>query len=161
MKLLTVFMLIASLTTFADQVKNDLVKLQLKVCKMNWLETELMSNSDLKELRSKAQYHRKKLLNQVCLNDPKLNSMRDDCAEAWDQLQNDTSNGQKQEAFLIKCLEINAHLIIKSKDNIEYKNWVKLLKKLESEQLKLYKVLDDQKAKKFKSLIEKLQKLRT
>ena len=91
--------------------------------------------------------------------------MLEDCNKAWETLQNDSSNGKKQEMYLTKCLEINAYLMMNIRGHKDfkqpYKSWSDLAKKLGDTQYKLYKLLDFKKAQKFKGFIGDLQKNRS
>jgi len=162
--LLSTLILFLSLNSFAEMSSTDLVKLQRKIYKMNWAETELMANADIRQMKNKVQYSRKQLLQEVIQDDRELKLMHDDCAQAYKALQNDLSNGKKQELYLTKCLEINAYMILKTKAQNQhekvYAKWQNVATDLEFAQHELHKVLDVKKARQFKTLTTKLQEQR-
>ncbi|EDM27914.1 hypothetical protein LNTAR_00895 [Lentisphaera araneosa HTCC2155] len=162
--LLSTLILFMSLNSFAEMSSTDLVKLQRKIYKMNWAETELMANADIRQMKNKVQYSRKQLLQEVIQDDRELESMYEDCAQAYKALQNDSSNGKKQELYLTKCLEINAYMILKTKAEKQhekvYGKWSDLATELEFAQYELHKVLEAKKAAQFKALITQLQEQR-
>ena len=162
--LFSTLILFMSLNSFAEMSSTDLVKLQRKIYKMNWAETELMSNADIRKMKNKVQYSRKQLLQEVIQDNRELKLMHDDCAQAYKALQNDSSNGKKQELYLTKCLEINAYIILKTKAENQhekvYAKWSDLAIDLELAQYELHKVLDAKKAHQFKILTTQLQEQR-
>ena len=162
--LLSTLILFLSLNSFAEMSSTDLVKLQRKIYKMNWAETELMANADIRQMKNKVQFSRKQLLQEVIQDDRELKLMHDECAKAYKALQNDSSNGKKQELYLTKCLEITAYIILKTeaaKQNKKaYAKWRSLAAELEFAQYELHKVLEAKKAAQFKALITQLQKQR-
>jgi hypothetical protein len=166
MKYLTLLsMLLTGMSSLAQIGTEELIKLQRNIHKMNWAETELMANPEVREMRKKVQYERKQLLKEVSSSDKQLKTMLEDCNKVWEALQNDSSNGKKQGIYLTKCLEINAYLMIHVRDNKDfnqpYKTWSDLAKKLEDSQYNLYKLLDTKKAQKFKGFTGELQKNRS
>ena len=113
--LLSTLMIFLSLNSFAEMSSADLVKLQRKIYKMNWSETELMANSEIREKKNRVQYSRKQLLQKAEQEDVQLAEMMAECTKAYKALQNDSSNGQKQAVYLTECLRINAYIILNLK----------------------------------------------